>query len=71
MKGRSCPIFRDNLRLGRELGQAGRKLRRNFEICEQCQDADACQPHEVFSRALAEAVRLAAAEISGQAEDQP
>ncbi len=71
MKGRSCPIFRDNLRLGEDLGQAGKKLRRNFEICEQCCDAEACRPHDVFSRALAEAVRLAAAEISGGKGDLP
>jgi len=71
MKGRTCPIFRANLRLGENLGEAGKKLRRNFEICDQCVDEEHCRPHAVFSEALAEAVRLAAAELAETREDQP
>lgn len=69
MKGRSCPVFRENLRLGEDLGRAGRKLRRNFELCETCTEIDACHPRAVFSRALAEAVRLAARELASDPED--
>lgn len=70
MKGRACPIFRENLRLGEDLGRTGRKLRRNFEICEGCTDEAACRPHAVFSQALAEAVRLAAAELAEESRPQ-
>jgi hypothetical protein len=70
MKGRSCPVYRQNLRLAEDLARAGRRLRRSLEVCEQCPDETFCRPRAAFPPELAEALRLAAAELAGDCEEE-